>query len=159
MIPDEVLALFPGSKQDPEVTAKIPAAPGRFGFSSFSITPAKYGKDEEFKQVTQISVNLLDGKVSAFTINYSGPAWPHVDKSVENFVEGTSLPPANQWEAYSGLNDQMKTLTCADFSIRVFASPGGNPNYVVVQDLEADKKLKERRRKAREQASPTPGNQ
>jgi len=101
---------------------------------------------------------MLDGHLSSFTINYNGPQWPDVDKFVETFVEGKNLPAANQWEPYAGMETQMKTLTCTDFSVRVFSGgEAGNQNYVLVQDLEADKKLKERRRKARESASPTPG--
>src|SRR5438132_1032499 len=41
--------------------------------------------------------------------------------------------------------------------IRVFAGgTGGNLNYVLMSDLEADKKLKDRRAKARAKATPTP---
>ena len=49
----------------------------------------------------------------------------------------------------------MKTLKCTNFEIRVFAGgEGGNLNYVFVRDLDADKKLKDRRAKAREKATP-----
>lgn len=158
MTPDEVLALFPGSKEDPEVRAELAKPPRTFGVSSLLLRPSRYENKEKFVEVSQISFTFLDGRVLSLTISYNGPEWSHVDKFVEKFVEGTNLPSANQWEAYVGMDNQMKTLTCTDFSIRVFAGgPAGSANYVLMQDLEADKKLKERRRKAREQASPTPG--
>jgi hypothetical protein len=76
-------------------------------------------------------------------------------KFVEKFVDGTSLPAADQWEAYPGLDTQMKTLTCKDFEIRVFAGgKGGNLNYILVKDLGAEEMLKARRKKARAMASP-----
>jgi len=158
MTADQVLAVFPGSKDDAEVRSAVSKAPGPLGNSSFLITPSKYGSAADFKEVSRVTFSMLDGHLSSFTINYNGPQWPDVDKFVETFVEGKNLPAANQWEPYAGMETQMKTLTCTDFSVRVFSGgEAGNQNYVLVQDLEADKKLKERRRKARESASPTPG--
>ena len=158
MTTEEVLALFPGSKEDVALRPQILSPPSQFGVSNFTIRPSKYESRDKFLEVSQISFILLDGRVSSFTVGYNGPEWPHVDKFVEKFVEGTNLPATDQWEAYVGMDTQMKTLTCTDFEVRVFAGgQGGNLNYVLMQDLEADKKLKDRRRKAREQASPTPG--
>jgi len=158
MTPDEVLERFPGSKDDPELRSLLSAPPSRFGTASLLINPEKYQNKADFSGIRQITFTLLDSRVSNFTVNYNGPEWPHVDKFVEQFVRGTSLPPADQWESYVGLDNQMKTLICADFSIRAFiGGEGGNLNYVLIQDLEGDRKLKERRKKAREQASPTPG--
>jgi len=156
--PDEVLALFPGSKDDLQLRTTLSTPPGPTGDLIFAITPSKYsGAGAEFKDVTRLSFGVLDGRIWKFTINYNGPEWEHVDKFVEKFIENKTLPAVEQWEPYVGMDQQMKTLTCADFSVRIFAGgEGGNLNYVLVQDLEAEKKLKERRRKAREQASPTP---
>jgi len=157
MTPDEVLALFPGSKDDAEVRASVSAAPTEFGVSNFVIRPAQYGSKEKFAGINQISLNLLDGRVTALTIGYDGPAYSHVDKFVEMVIKETSLPPIDQWEGYVGMDNQMKTLTCTEFEVRVFAGgPGGNLNYVLVKDLVADKKLKARRDKARAKASPIP---
>ena len=53
------------------------------------------------------------------------------------------------------MDNQLKILKCTDFEIRVFAGgPGGNLNYVLMKDLEAEKKLKDRRDKARAKATP-----
>jgi hypothetical protein len=157
MTPEQVLALFPGSKDDPELRSTLSTPPGRFGNSSVLITPSKYGSAAQYKGISRLTFSLLDGHVSNFTISYNGPEWPDVDKFIQNFVEGKHLPPAGEWAAYEGMNTQMKTLTCNNFSIQIFAGgEGGSSNYVLVEDLEADKKLKERRKKAREQASPPP---
>lgn len=159
MTPDEVLTLFPGSKDDTELRARLSEPPSQFGVSNFVIRPSKYETREKLVEISQITFNLLDGRVSSFSLGYNGPEWPHVDKFVEKFVAGTNLPATDQWEAYAGMVTQLKTLTCTDFEVRVFAGgQGGNLNYVLMQDLEAAKKLKYRRRKAQEQASPTPSN-
>lgn len=158
MTPDEVLDLFPGSKDDTEVSSALSRPPSQFGVASFVIRPGKFESKDKFAGINQITFALLDGRVSNVNVGFNGPHYSHVDQFIERFVGISNLPPADQWEPYVGLDHQMKTLTCADFSIRVFAGgEGGNLNYVLMQDLEADKKLKERRKKAREQASPTPG--
>ncbi|HEX5704274.1 MAG TPA: hypothetical protein VFX97_13815 [Pyrinomonadaceae bacterium] len=158
MTPDEVLALFPGSKDDPAVSARLSRPPNQFNTNSLLVRPEKYETKAEFAGISQITFSLFDGRVSKFYVSYNGPEWPHVDKFVEKFVEGKNLPAVDQWETYAGFDNQ-KALTCVDFSIRVFSGgPGGSLNHMEMQDLEADKKLKERMKKAQEQASPTPGN-
>src|SRR5438046_1979359 len=42
MTPDEVLALFPGSKDDPELRTELSRPPRQFGNSSLLIRPSKY---------------------------------------------------------------------------------------------------------------------
>ena len=155
MTPEEILALFPGSKDDAELRSALARPPGRFGNSTFMITPSKYGSAGDYKEISRITFSVLDGRVSNFTVAYNGPEWPHVDKFIEKFGSGKTLPPADRWEPFSGMDTQMKTLTCNGFAIRIFAGgEGGSQNYVLLEDLDADKKLKDRRKKAREQASP-----
>ena len=154
MTPEEVLALFPGSREDAEVRASLSSPPPKFGVSSLSLTPEKYGSKSKFAGVSHISLTLLDGRVSTLNVNYNGPEWKHVDQFVTKFSEGTQLPPASAWEAYVGMDTQLKTLKCKEFEVSVFA--GGknvkNLNYVQMRDLVAQQKLKERREKAKEKS-------
>ena len=158
MTPDEVLALFPGSRDDADVRAMLARPPSQFGMSELVIRPAKFESREQFAENNQISFTLLDGRVSSFSMGHNGPEFSHVDKFVAKFAEGTGLPPPDQWEPYVGMDNSLKVLKCAEFEVRVFAGgPGGSLNYVLVKDLLADEKLKDRRKKAREKASPSPG--
>jgi hypothetical protein len=153
MTPEQVLALFPGSGEDPEVRSSLSRPASPLGVSNFTIRPSRYQSKEKFAGISQIMFNLLDGRVSTFTLGYDGPEWPHVDKFVAKVVEGTNLPPAEEWEAYAGMETQLKFLTCGDFEVRVFAGgQGGKLNYVLMNDLVAARTLKERRDKAREKA-------
>ena len=155
MTTEEVLALFPGSKDDAEVRASLSRPPSQFGVSSFLIRPEKYESKDKFAGVNQITFTLLDGRVSSFSVGYNGPEYSHVDKFVTKFIEGTNLPPPDQWEAYVGMDNSLKILKCTDFEVRVFiGGQGGNLNYVLMKDLEAEKKLKDRRDKARAKATP-----
>ena len=155
MTTDEVLALFPGSKEDAEIRASLAAPPSKFGTSSFLVRPEKYESKDKFAGINQIIFTLLDGRVSTLTVGYNGPEYSHVDKFVTKFIEGTTLPAADQWEAYVGMDNSLKILKCTDFEIRVFiGGQGGNLNYALMKDLAAEKKLKERRDKARAKAPP-----
>src|ERR1043166_1242407 len=42
MTPDEVLAFFPGSKDDAEIRSSLSRPPSEYGVSTFVIRPAKY---------------------------------------------------------------------------------------------------------------------
>ena len=157
MTPDEVLVLFPGSKDDQEVRKHLAQPPSQFGVSDFIIRPEKFGSKDKFKDVTQITFNLLDGRVSAFTVGFNGPEYAHVDDFVRKFIQGTNLPPVEEWQGYEGMDNQLKMLVCKDFEVRVFiGGEGGKLNYVLMRDLDAEKKLKERRAKAHAQARPSP---
>ena len=157
MTVEKVLALFPGSGEDTEVRSSLARPASSHGVSSLVIRPDRYGSKEKFAGVSQITFTLLDGRVSTFSIGYNGPAWPHVDNFVAKVVEGTDLPAAGAWQAYAGLDNQLKMLTCPDFEIRVFAGgEGGNLNYVLMSDLKAARTLKERRVKAKEKAGQEP---
>lgn len=151
MTPDQVQAVFPGSSEDAEVRSALARPPSPFGVTSLIIRPEKFGSKEKFAGVTQITFDLLDGRVSSINVGYNGPEYPHVDKFVEKFTEGTSLPGTEAWEAYAGLDTQMKTLKCKDFEFQIFAGgQGGNLNYVRIRDLAAETTLRDRRAKAKE---------
>jgi hypothetical protein len=157
MTPEEVLALFPGSKDDAEVRASLARPPGPLGTSELLIRPAKYESKDKYTGVNQISFTLLDGRVSNLTVSYNGPQYSHVDRFVEKVIADTNLPALGQWEPYVGMDDTLKLLKCGEFEVSVFiGGPGGSLNYVSMKDLVADKLRRDRRAKAREGASPTP---
>jgi hypothetical protein len=157
MTAEEIVAALPGSKDDPEVQSGLARPASNLGVSTFVVHTDKLQPKEKFGRIVHFTFSLLDGRVSSLNIGYNGPAYKDVDEFVSSFIKGTSLPPLDQWQAYPGLETQLKTVTCKDFEVRVFTGgEGGNQNYVLLTDLEADKKLKDRRAKARAQAKPTP---
>ena len=153
MTPEQVLALFPGSKTDKDVQRDLNSPPSRFGVSSFMIKPAKYSTKTKFDRVTQIIFTLFDGRVSTIYVGYDSPVWEHVDEFVTDFSKGRNLPAADEWEAYVGMDTQLKTLNCKEFEVSLFAG-GKNVqiNYAQVRDLLALQKYKERRAKAKAEA-------
>ncbi len=152
MTPEQVLALFPGSREDKEVSGSLARPASKFGVSTFMIRPERYASKAKFAGVSQISFTLFDGRVSTYNVGYTGPEWKHVDEFVTKFADATKLPAAAAWEAQEGMDSQLKILKCKEFEVSVFA--GGrqaqNINYVKVRDLAAEEKLRERREKAKE---------
>lgn len=158
MTADEVMSALPGSKDDAEVKSGVAKPASALGEKSFVVHTDKLQPTDKFKGIDHFTLSLLDGRVTSINIGYLGPAYANVDEFVARFVKGTNFPPVDQWQSYPGMDTQLKTLVCQDFEIRVFAGgENGSQNYVLLTDLEAKKTLKERRAKARAQATPTPG--
>lgn len=142
MTAEEVLALFPGSKDDQQIKSALSAPVDELGISSFSLTPAKYGPPPSFSDVTGITFSLFDKRISKIYISYGGQ-WPNVDKFVEHFVSETNLPSPSEWQGYPGMENQMKVIKCTGFEVRAFAS-GRGLTYVELNDLVAEKLMKDR---------------
>lgn len=151
MTMEQMLALFPGSREDGEIRTILSRPANAFGVININIRPERYASKAKFAGISQINIALLDGRISNFYVGYNEAEWNHVDEFVTKFARGTSLPAPHAWEAYVGMDNQLKTLKCKNFEISIFA--GGKAtkvNYVKMHDIEALKKLKERRTKARE---------
>jgi hypothetical protein len=152
MTSEDVLAAFPGSREDAEVRSDL-ARPAHFGSIRFLIVPEKYASKAKFAGIKKITFTFLDGRISNMNVGYNGPEWKNVDEFVAKFSEGKTLPTADAWEAVVGMDTQLKTLKCDGFEISVFAGgKGGNINYVQMRDVAAEKEIENRRAKAREKA-------
>lgn len=154
---EQVLALFPGSKEDAALKAALAKPPNQYGVSTLMIKPEKYASKEKFAGIREIIFTFLDGRVSSFQANYESAPWKHVDEFVTDFTTGSKLPGVDSWDAYTGLDTQQKSLKCDGFEVTLFA--GGealNANHVKVQDLVAAEELKERRAKAKQKAAAKP---
>jgi hypothetical protein len=149
MTVDQVLAFFPGSRDDEQVKSDLSQPASKLGISSLRLSPQKYSSKAEFKGIDQIMLTLLDGRVSTLYVGYT-PQEEQVDEFVAKFSKGRKLPPAENWEPYAGLDNQLKTMKCKDFEISVFAgSKNVAVNYVQLVDTVAQQKLKARRLAAR----------
>lgn len=148
MTADEVLGLFPGSKDDQQIKSALSSPVDELGVSSFSLKPAKYGPPQGLSDVSGITFTLFDGRVFKMYIGYGGSNWPTVDKFVEDFVHDTDFPPSGEWQGYPGMENQMKVLQCSGFEARAFASArGAIMAYVEIRDLAAEKQMKDREEK------------
>ena len=151
---EQVLALFPGAKEDPDLKPALAKPPTQYGTSTLMIKPEKYASKEKFAGIREVIFSFFDGRVSSFQANYESAPWKHVDEFVTSFTTGSKLPGVDSWEAYSGLDTQQKSLKCNGFEVTLFA--GGeavNVNHVKVQDLIAAEEYKERRAKAKQKAA------
>ena len=153
---DELLALFPGSKEDPDVKRYLVRQPDQFGDAELVIRPSNYRPKDEPVRVKQISFDLLDGRVYRFNVGYNGPQYRNVDDFIRTLTDGTPLSRIEEWQPFTGM-ENLKIIKCKDFEINAFVGgQRGTLNYVIVKDTTAEKKLDERRKKAEANATPTP---
>src|SRR4051812_20265483 len=61
MTAEQVLALFPGSKEDPEVSSRLSKPADPLGVSSFMVRPGRYQAKGNFSGISRITFTLLDG--------------------------------------------------------------------------------------------------
>ncbi|MBC7911191.1 MAG: hypothetical protein H7Y30_11855, partial [Pyrinomonadaceae bacterium] len=92
MTPEQALALFPGSSEDAEVRAQLAKPTSPLGVSSFMLSPDRYASKAKFAGIKQITLTLLDGRVTTLSAAYNGPEWKHVDEFIAKFSEGRNLP-------------------------------------------------------------------
>jgi hypothetical protein len=152
MTVDEVLAIFPGSSEDKNIVADRARAAGKLGAGSFTIIPEKYPSKSGFAGIGHLIFRYIDGRIYNLRVGFIGPEWKSVDEFIAKFADGKNLPGATAWEAAAGMETQMKTLKCSGVEISLFAGgAGGNLNYVELRDTDAERLLKERRAKAKEQ--------
>lgn len=150
MTMDQVLALFPGIREDAKMRSSLAQPASQFGEQSLVVRPGSYTSQKSFERVSEIALTLLDGRVYTLNVIYNAPVWGHVDEFVAKFSEETRLPGAASWDAYAGMDNQLKTLRCKGFEISLFAGTNSvNMNYVQLLDTAVQQRLRDRRAKAR----------
>lgn len=124
MSADEFFALFPGAAERPEIRSALENAqvPPNFGRTYFWLFPGSYPTKERFAGVNQITINLFDNRVVAYTIEYdgypSGPSWSNLDEWIAKLSETLHLPDAGEWlqKPYEQ-SSTSKTLNCEGYQI------------------------------------------
>jgi hypothetical protein len=122
---EQLLSLFPGSRQSREIKDAIDNAQGypNFGVAGLSFKPSGYPATlmDRFAGVDSIDVQLFDGEVAKFRVNYAGlhsrprgPSWPNVDAFIAKLSEAFALPDTGVWLYRS---ENTKTLNCNGFEI------------------------------------------
>src|SRR5918911_1192618 len=71
MTRDEVLALFPGIRTDKEMTAELAQPASPLGLSGLLIRPERYSSKAKFAGVSQITLQMIDGRVSDLHVGYN----------------------------------------------------------------------------------------
>ena len=128
---EQLLSLFPGSLERPEIKNAIDNAQGspNYGVARLSFRSSAYSSTfrDRFTGVDSIDVELFDGKVARFRVTYlgpltspRGPRWPNVDGFIARLSEAFALPDPENWNYVSS---DFKTLKCNGFEIRA-----SNPN-------------------------------
>ncbi len=154
MSTDEVLAMFPGARENEFVKPRLAEAqqPPNFGMTGFQITPIWYTTKDRFEGITSISFSIFDDRVVGYYIQYAGwptgPLWQGVDDWVAKLSETLHLPGPRDWDR----SDQTaKTLACEGIQIRASVINGAGlsvqSNDHVKIHAEREKAYQEKKRR------------
>jgi hypothetical protein len=147
---DEVLGLFPGSREDPEIRSALSQANKQIEVTRIGVTPERYASKEKFEGISLLAFEFLDRRLSSLFVRYNGPEWKSVDDFVSRLSESLNLPGAKDWEASQ---DSLKTLKCEGFEIRASIDGiGGNSNFVHIRSLVAVQIVRDRQEEVKEKA-------
>jgi hypothetical protein len=125
MSTEEIVSLFPGSRQRPEIKTALESSEGypNYGVARLYFQPSTYptvAKDR-FAGIEGISVTLFDGRVVELWATYAGrdsrprgPVWPNVDEFIAKLSEAYALPSARDWRQVA---QDYKVLECSGLNI------------------------------------------
>jgi len=146
----ELLALFPGASENPEVKAALEnvQAPPKFGMTQFYVGPGAYSTRERFAGIDMISVTFFDDRLTSYFIQYigppNGPMWNNLDEWIAKLSETFHLPGLRDWPRQFP-DETSRVLTCDGF--KIWAGNQNQRGTIGVTEENVDRK-----RQAREQA-------
>ena len=130
-----------------EIALKESKQPTKYGAGRAALQPSQSTPNPKFSNVGYIDIDLLDERVSAFSVGYYGPEWKSTEQFIAKLLEAFHLPAAENWSGAAA--DPNRSLRCEGFVINAFSSGGGN-SLVTVGDVSASKIVNDRREAAKE---------
>ena len=118
---EELLALFPGSANDPDIKSKLNNAGQApfYGIAELGFYTGKYATKTQFAGINQFDIQLFDNRVTRVYVSYDSPTWNHVDEMATRVSETLGLPSVENWTPVS--STERKMLQCLGFSVEVYA--------------------------------------
>jgi hypothetical protein len=151
---DEVLGLFPGSREDPGIRSALSQADKQFGMAMFGVDPNRDAYKEKLEGISRLGFQFLDNRLTSLYVGYNGPEWKSIDEFISRLSESLNLPGPKDWDASNIINiNGLKTLRCEGFEITAsIGGTGGNSNSVHIHSLIAEQIVRDRREEVKEKA-------
>lgn len=144
---DQLLALFPGSSDDPTIKSALGNAPPapNYGQIRLNLSPSNYSSPPQFSGVQIVGVDIFDGRIYRLIVEYIGTPdqypWSHVDQFIEKMINTYKLPELAKWNQPGG--NAVRVLECEGFKIK--ASISGSGPSIELQTPEPDREREARR--------------
>jgi len=147
MSTDELLELFPRSKDNPDIKRGLAQAEIQYGSTQllFSRNSFPDGKAFVNNKVSDFIVNTLDSRVVQIRVQYSFPAntnW-NSDTWIDKISQPFNLPPRENW--LGGSFNSERSLVCRGFSAGVYAYNDSTSLTIKATNPSSDDVVKERR--------------
>jgi hypothetical protein len=154
MSTDELLALFPRSKEQSDTIKALSYAEARYGVTSLFFGSDKYPENKAMfsNNISYYNITLFDGRVASFSANYNfttqenrSHEWTYMTW-IPKLSETYNLPKPEDW---AGSNANDASITCQGFRMKVNAR--GNGAAIEIIGPPYDEQIKQRREAASEQ--------
>ena len=145
---DEVLAMFPGTREDENIriaTSDNQSYP-RFGVINFGVAPSAYASKERFAGIGSLYFTFVDGGMVKYEVEYARPPWPRLDDFINKIAAAFQLPQADKWIAE---NPNRRNLICDGF--RMQATTHDSRGFLIVIRGDDPYKIQRDRRAAAEE--------
>ena len=153
---DELLAVFPRSKEQNDTRSALAKADVQYGSTSLYLSRNSYPDSKAFvNNLESYRIGILDGRVNSIDVNYSFPGnwnWDG-DTWIDKISESLNLPTREKWPG--GKYDYSREIVCQGFSVQSRGS--GSDAYISInattphvskvvnerRNLEAEKRRRE----------------
>jgi hypothetical protein len=153
MSTDELLALFPRSKEQAETIKALRNAEANYGEVNLYFRLGTYPENKEMfsNNISYYGVTLLDGRVASFTVDYNfstqdnrNPEWTY-RTWILKLSETYNLPKPEDWFS-SGAN--YASIDCQD--LRMYVNASSNSASIAITGPPVHEQIKQRREAASE---------
>jgi len=147
MSADELLELFPRSKDNPGIKRALAQVEIQYGSTQLPFYRNDFPDSKAFvnNKVSQYGVGILDSRVVYIKVYYSFPPNTNWNSNtwIDKISEPFNLPPRENWP---GSNfDSSRSLECRGFSATVHASGDGTSITIITTTPNSGDVIKERR--------------
>jgi hypothetical protein len=130
---DDVLAMFPGSREDIQVKNALTdnEISPKFGVTSFGVAPTQFGGKERFIGISSYYFTFLDGRMVRYGVLYPRPPWPRAEDFVNKIASAFQLSQASNW----AIDEQgQRNLTCDGFRVQAMVRDGRGSVVIMTSD-------------------------
>jgi hypothetical protein len=154
MTTDELLSLFPRSKEQSDTIKALSNAEANYGVISVYFGLDKYPENKAMfsNNIGYYQITLFDGRVASFSANYNFTTqenrshdWTYMTW-IPKLSETYNLPKPEDW---AGSNVYDASITCQGFQMKVYAR--GNGASIGIIGPQYDEQIKQRREAASDQ--------
>ena len=155
MSTDELLALFPRSKEQSEIIRALSKAEANYGVVDLDFKSHEFPENKQMfdNNISIYAIRLFDGRIVRIYVSYAFPTGPYYKSPnwtaktwITKLSQAYNIPGAEEWKVSYGFN---AVITCQGFRLSVYAN-GNSASIELIGPLTIDDQIKQRNEAAAE---------